>query len=259
MNFIASTPLYNDTMTDKLTVLIPTSPIPSHPSTSILDVTIEKTRVFTNDCIIIMADGIHPLLKHREDDYLKYLERVEEKIMSGEYGQCALIQFPEHTHQAMMTKSVLSSIVQTPLIFFVEHDTFIDGDIPFSVITDIVLTSNQINCIRFNIFDAIPLEHKYLMIGDSFITAENIPFVRTIQWSQRPHIAKTNWYTKILAEHFKEGEKTMIEDRMHSVVIEAYKRNGRDIFGLAIYTPEGNQTRSYHSDGRGADEKIIEA
>jgi len=42
---------------------------------------------------------------------------------------------------------------------------------------------------------------------------------------------------------------------MHGVVIEGHKIDGTD-FGLGIYTPEGNQLRSYHSDGRGNDEKI---
>jgi hypothetical protein len=44
---------------------------------------------------------------------------------------------------------------------------------------------------------------------------------------------------------------------MHSVVQTEYERLGKDTFGLAIYTPEGNQLRSYHSDARGTDEKII--
>jgi len=41
------------------------------------------------------------------------------------------------------------------------------------------------------------------------------------------------------------------------VVQVEYDKRGRDTFGLAIYTPTGNQLRSFHMDGRGDDLKII--
>lgn len=241
-------------MNNQLTILIPTSPIPTHPSTWILDNTISKLRKFTDAQIIIMADGVHASLKHREPDYRSYISNVHRKI--NDYGDCRIVIYNDHSHQAIMTWDVLNEI-KTPLVMFVEHDTYIDdhhGTIPFQEICDIVNESETFNYIRFNIFHEILDEHKYLMIGDrEFISG--IPVQKTVQWSQRPHIAKTQWYRDILRTYFKPQDKTMIEDVMHSIVIEAHKLEGKD-FGLGIYTPEGNQLRSYHSDGRGSDEKI---
>lgn len=239
-----------------LTVLIPTSPIPSHPSTAILDETISNIRKYTDAKIIIMFDGVHESLESRREAYEEYYSVV---FMKKElYGNCTIVRFPEHNHQSMMTRYVLCNLVKTPLVMFCEHDTSPIGDIPFEDICNWIESSGNINCIRFNIFEKTPAEHDYLMLG--YASFRGVMARKTIQWSQRPHIAKTEWYIKILETYFKDqNQRSMIEDVMHSVVQTAYEAQGQDTFGLAIYTPEGNQLRSYHSDGRGQDEKIITA
>ena len=239
-------------MKDKLTILIPTSPIPSHPSTRVLDETIDKLWEYPElrDCkIIIMLDGIHESLEHRKSDYEGFKNNINRtsNIVTIDYG--------EHTHQAEMTKKAISDHVKTPLVMFVEHDTSPIGEIPFERICEMVIHSNDINYIRFHIFDRILEEHEHLMIGKEF--QMDVPFVRTIQWSQRPHIAKTEWYKDILSRFFH-GDKTMIEDVMHSIVQESYFKEQEDHFGLGIYAPDGNMLRSYHSDARGDDKKIID-
>lgn len=244
-------------MKEQLTILIPTSPIPSHPDTAILDETIANIRKYTDAKIIIMFDGVHSSLEHRREQYEQYKESVREKMCMGEYGDCDVVLFTEHEHQARMTRKVLEDEVRTPLIMFCEHDTSPIGDIPFSDICACVEDSAIINSIRFNIFDRIPDEHQYLML-ERFKWNGELELTRTIQWSQRPSISKTKWYRDILNDFFKPDAKTMIEDVMHSVVQVAYDSMKKDTFGLAIYTPEGNQLRSYHSDARQQDTKIIE-
>ncbi len=241
-----------------LTVIIPTSPIPSHPSTAILDETIANIRKYTDAPIEILFDGVHEKMKHRENDYKAYYKAVVRKIGNGDYGDCGALFFQVHTHQAGMTEEILT-MIDTPLIMFCEHDTSPIGDIPFQDMCKWLAVDPEINYIRFNIFDRILEEHEYLMLDEMYGIIDKRPFTlrRTIQWSQRPHIAKSEWYRRILRDHFGTKHKnSMIEDVMHSVVIESHKSLGKDVFGLAIYTPEGNQLRSYHSDGRGQDEKI---
>jgi oligoribonuclease (3'-5' exoribonuclease) len=258
-----------NSMNNQLTVLIPTSPIPSHPSTAILDETIENIRKVTDAQIIVMFDGVHSSLKHREAAYNEYKENV--KKQSVNYGSFRILDFDKHSHQAIMTRIALGHI-STPLIMFCEHDTSPIGEIPMIDLCRVVKNSGNINYVRFNIFESVPKEHDYLMIGDTEVVLSGkdeddisgederrFLFKRTIQYSQRPHIAKTDWYRRILTKYFKPEFKGMIEDVMHSVVQVEYNDKGEDSFGLAIYTPEGNQLRSYHSDGRGQDEKIIEA
>ena len=241
-------------MNDKLTVLIPTSPIPSHPSTAILDETIVNIRKYTDAKIILLCDGVHESLRQREDNYRAYLQAVHENVTYKKYGNADIVLFSVHNHQSGMTRWILQEI-ETPLICFCEHDTSPIGEIPWQRICDLVLYSREINCMRFNIFDRIPDEHEYLMLKEYY--EDSVKYRRTIQWSQRPHIAKTDWYRNILTDYFTRDQKSMIEDIMHSVVQSEYDQKGKDEFGLAIYTPDGNQLRSYHSDARGSDEKII--
>ena len=245
-------------MNNNITILICTSPIPSHPSTAILDETITNIRKYTDAKAIIMADGVHESISHRTEDYEKYLITVKDNIISGLYGDCSLKVFEHHRHQSEMTKQTLKEVT-TPLIMFVEHDTSIIGEIPFNDICDIFISNyyTEINYIRFNIFHEILKEHKYLMLEK--FEYHRIPLTQTLQYSARPHIARTDWYKDILWTYFSEGERCMIEDKLHSIVISKYKAIGFDTFGLFIYTPNGNQLRSYHSDGRGTDEKIISA
>lgn len=243
-----------------LTILIPTSPIPLHPSTAILDETIFNIRQYTEERIIILFDGVHHSLQHRAKDYESYKRAVIENIEAQKYGYATYIEFDEHSHQAKMTRYAMTYFVDTPLVMFCEHDTSPIGEIPFNEICQLVQNDKTVNYMRFNIFHMILPEHRYLMLGEEWATNPNetvIKYTRTIQWSQRPHIAKSDWYREILENHFGKEQRTMIEDVMHSVVQDAYHRDGKD-FGLTIYTPDGNQLRSYHSDARGTDTKIIE-
>lgn len=164
-----------------ITILIPTSPIPSHPSTAILDETIANIRKYTDAKIILMCDGVHQSLKARKQDYRAYISAAKEKAEKGEYGTIGFTEFHSHQHQAIMTRNVLR-FVDTELIMFCEHDTSPIGDIPFFQICEMVKNSIEINCIRFNIFDKIPDEHKYLMLGQEI--HDWIKLERTIQWSQ---------------------------------------------------------------------------
>jgi hypothetical protein len=94
------------------------------------------------------------------------------------------------------------------------------------------------------------------------VTRENlaaIPLLKTIQWSQRPHLARADFYRRILNDHFTSEAKTFIEDKMHGVVYQAWKveqNQGWNKYRLWIYHPtDGNIKRSLHTDGRGGEDK----
>ena len=86
-----------------------------------------------------------------------------------------------------------------------------------------------------------------------------LPMVRTVQWSQRPHMASTGFYRQIIADHFDNQRNPMfIEDRMHSIVETAWRKHGEagwTRYRLWMYHPEGNVQRSTHLDGRAGEEK----
>lgn len=242
---------------EAVTVLIPTNPIPSHPDTLVLDETIEMVRHhLPNSEIIIMFDGVRDNLKHRKDDYEEYIRRVLWKC-NHEWKNVLPLVFSEHEHQANMAKVALG-YVHTPLILYVEHDAPVvsDCDIEWEKLEEVIL-KGEANVIRFHHEAMILSDHEYLMFDHENKIVEGVSMRRTMQWSQRPHLASKVFYQNMLDRYFT-GDKTMIEDVVYGRLIEACKDGilGWYDWRVWIYTPEGdNIKRSYHIDGRKKDPK----
>lgn len=241
----------------RLTVLMPTSPIPAHPSLHVVEEAIARIRAYPDlaECeIILMIDGVRPEQAWRLADYSEYTRRVLWRCNWDPAWRGVLpLVFDEHTHQATMTRRALE-IVQTPLVFFVEHDTWPVGEIPFGALARTVENGHGgVQMLRLHYDTRIHPEHEYLMLDGGAIDAGGVPVRRTRQWSQRPHLARADWYRNLLAEHFRLEDRTMIEDAIYGPAVAApWER-----FGLAIYEPSGDVKRSATCDGRQSDPKFF--
>lgn len=239
-----------------ITVIIPTSPIRKHPDTSIIEETIASVRAQLPEVeIIITFDGVREEQKELNQQYQEYIQKMLWKI-NCEYVNVIPIVFNEHVHQTGMMREALRH-VKTDKILYVEHDTPLTPDevIDWTKCVNL-LDENQADLIRFHFEAFIPKPHEELMIGDP--ATEKFPFLKTIQWSQRPHLTTVDFYKRILVDHFSHDAKSFIEDKMHGVVIDAYKREqmqGWNQYRLYIYHPIRNIKRSYHTDGRGDEQK----
>jgi hypothetical protein len=234
-----------------ITVLIPTSPIPDHPSTEIIDDTIASVRYHLPDAdILILCDGVRSEQEHRREDYERYVQYLCWKA-NFEWEHVTPIVFAGHEHQANMTRVGLD-FVRTPYILFVEHDTPLvtDEPIDWEGLKD-VLTCGYSDVIRLHFEAGIHPEHEHLMLDHVTRRVRDVPLRRTAQWSQRPHLAVAEYYRRILEDHFPPTGRTMIEDKMHSVA-----QCDPQLHRISIYHPEtGNIKRSLHSDGRKEDPK----
>jgi hypothetical protein len=154
------------------------------------------------------------------------------------------IIFDEHSHQTNMMRETIG-LVQTAAILYVEGDAPItpDMEIDWQKCLD-MLEYEKANTIRFHFESSIPVEHDHLMLG-----LED-GFMKTIQWSQRPHLSLSNYYREVVLPAC--DERTFIEDKFHGVVQD----DGWDKHKLWIYHPEGSIKRSYHLDGRAGTRKF---
>lgn len=237
---------------ETLTVLIPTSPIPSHPDTSIIEETVASVRHWHSTAeIIVMCDGVRPEQEHHRANYEEYLNRLM-WLCEHRWENTLPLIFDDHTHQAGMTRAALE-LIQTDLLLFVEHDTplVIDRDIDWPAIYETVL-SGELNVVRLHHEHEILHESRRLMVDHSPQTGRGgLRYQRTIQWSQRPHVADVGYYRRLLTHEKLQG-LTMIEDRAHSLV----QTEPWGAHRVAVYTPPGdNIKRSWHTDGRAGDEK----
>jgi hypothetical protein len=227
-----------------ITIIVATSVLPSHPDTIIIDETISTIRShFPHNEIILQMDGLREERLPRKADYDEYKNRVLWKCMH-EWKNVLPIIFDEHSHQTTMMKRTID-LVNTSVLLYIEGDAPItpDCEIDWEKCLD-MFEYDKANTIRFHFETAIPHEHNHLMFG-----LED-GFMRTTQWSQRPHLSTVKYYRDVVLP-FSE-EKTFIEDRFHGKVQD----DGWDAHKLWIYHPEGNIKRSYHLDGRQGTQKF---
>lgn len=228
-----------------ITVLIPTSPIPSHPDTEVLDATIASVRERLPDSeIIVMFDGVSADKMQYKVAYDKFTQEMLWKLNADPAPTLPLL-YDKHMHQSLMMKEALKE-VRTPLILFLEQDTVLHNDIPFEQIKQPVL-SGYANLIRFHHEASIPPEHSHLMLDQEPIDILGVPLIRTRQWSQRPHLASTNYYRHIADTYF-DDQPRFIEHAMYGIVAEG--GDNYDEHRLHIYAPDGTLVRHKHLDGR---------
>lgn len=238
-----------------ITVLIPTSPIPAHPSTAMIEETVASVRYWLPDAeIVLMIDGVRPEQERRRPAYEDYQRRLL-WLASHRFGNCVPLRFAAHHHQANMTREALK-LVATPIVLFVEHDTPLVTDCPIDWrALCSPLLADELDMIRLHHEAIILDEHRYLMVDEVTRIIGGCPVQRTSQWSQRPHAARTSYYRQLIANHFPPSCNTMLEDKLHSVAQSGSWTKHR----LAIYDPSeqtpNNIKRSLHSDGRGAEDK----
>lgn len=246
-------------ISDLITVIVTTSPIPSHPATDILDTTIDSVRAqpqLLEAEVLVAADGVHPDLQHRAGDYARFLHRLAWQASTGRHGNLLPLLAPEWRHQALTVAAALEH-VDTPLVLVMEHDTPLVGDIDWDGLGKALLSS-QAHVIRLHHEAGILPDHEYLMIDEAPETVCGVPLLRTAQWSQRPHLASTDFYRSLLSTYFGPDARTMIEDCVFGVVANAYDQegvDGWDQFRVWIYAPDGDMKRSTHLDGRAGDPK----
>ena len=144
-------------------------------------------------------------------------------------------------------------MIKTPLLLFVEHDTplVVDEPIDFIYLQKILLKGDSF-LVRFHFEAFIPKEHEHMMIGEP----ENY-LLKTYQWSQRPHLARCDFYREVM-KFFSEDSNCFIEDLIHGKVIEDWTADGIDGWNrwrIHIYMPGENIKRSLNLDGRKSDYK----
>ena len=227
-----------------VTIIIPTSVLPSHPNTHIIEETLKSVRYhFPENEIIIQVDGLRFERQDKKNVYDEFKNVILWKSLH-EWENVLPIIFDIHSHQTTMMKKTIKEI-KTSAMLYVEADCpiVIDREIAWDECLD-MLEYEKANTIRFHFEDFIPKDHLHLVME------QEGNFMKTIQWSQRPHLSLVSYYKNVVLP-FSE-EKTFIEDRFHGKVQDDVWEDHK----LWIYHPSGGIKRSYHLDGREGSRKF---
>ena len=231
---------------EPLSVLVSSSPIPSHPSTRIVSETIHSIRWHFKDApIYLMCDGVRPEQEHRREDYHKYKENLITKMLDEkEEKNLYPIFFPEFNHQACMEIRTLF-LVKTPLILVMEHDTpLMERPIDWELLSN-ALMNGATHHTRLHYDEEIHPDHMHMI--EEGRDCPNL--IRTRQFHHRPSITRTDWYGQLLVNFFSPDSRTFVEDKLHGPISYAPWQDYR----LTIYDPFGDgkmMKRSRHTCGR---------
>jgi hypothetical protein len=216
-----------------ITIVIPTSVSPVHPSTEIIDEVIRSIRqYFPDNEIILQVDGLRHEQSHRKDMYDEYKNRVLWKSMH-KWKNVLPIIFDEFSHQSnMMNKTI--SLIKTPLMFYVEGDiAFQDNlDIDWQSVIDMI-SSDKAYTVRFYTYNrVIEPVHMYLM-GD-----QDGDFIKCSQWSQQPHMSYVWYYRDVVLPNTT--PKLFIEDKYYGKLLSDCKdsEDGWMSHRLWLYNPQ---------------------
>lgn len=241
----------------EITVIVATSPIPSHPDTRIIDETIESIRTHLPDSeILLQFDGVHPSQEKFTERYNEYKHKMLWRCLH-EYKNVLPLVFEEHEHQSGMMHETMDEI-KTPLLLYVEGDAPLapDRKIDWGACVNFI-NEGYANTIRFHFEEFVPLEHEGLMLGNP-----KDGFLKTIQWSQRPHLSSRVYYEELLKQ-FPRNAQTFIEDHWHGVVMNDWNDKGmHGWFKHRLWIYHKPDTlgikRSYTTDGREGEPKYGE-
>lgn len=237
-----------------VTVLISSSPSPTHPSTEMLERVITSVRAYLPDSeILVMLDGVAPMLESHSDDYEMYIHRVL-WLCEHELSGVVPVILPSHGHQTGSVTRTLP-LVQTPYLMLLEHDFELFGDIP---VTDLLglIREGEADVVRINMETAVEPAHLHMHIDKEPITVCGVPLQRTWQWSSRPHFASTAYYKQLADNHFRVTRPEYVESVMSSVCSVGWVNHGMNGWfrdRIVLYTPPGDQQRCRHLDGRSGD------
>lgn len=233
-------------VSSQITVVIPTSPIPSHPSTRIIEQAIDSVRAQLPDSPIEITCDVGT-------------DSIVVASLACLWPNCTVyVPNDARRHQSGMLETALD-YVTTPLLLFFEHDWELLPPVPWSDLSALILAGHY-NTIKLHAQPRISPYHEFLMEervvwqnGERYdryqdnLVGDPIPLIHSRQWSQNPHLASTKFYRDVILPRCV-GKCDFIENLLHGVVAHAPWSEWR----TAIFNPvHGDMMRCRHLDGKG--------
>lgn len=277
-------------MDSQLTVIVQTSPIPSHPSLALLEAlfrSFEKADGLLESRIVILCDGCEAVsdedeaanYKHGKaspqavSNYQEHLKKLNDAIgeppfVSQGNGSIEVMQLPHRHGSAKAIQVALSlnnTVVQTPLVMVCQHDNFFVREIPFKKYVRLMIEKEgmgiDVKCLHFLSTATLQYQQKVLKrYGVQVEAAEKIEsltgekLVPLLFWYGRTHLAYSHYYRDyVLNRKIKEGDH--LEELLGNRQLKSIVKDKVDYRSFGIYViDDGGDQVIYHLSGRRARE-----
>ncbi len=243
-----------DERNEQVTVLIPSSQIPSHPSIGLIQRairSIQEVLALPTAQVIVSCDG--PPAHLDPAPYLEYRRRLHA------YGQSRgiyIVELDEHQGLPGVIRNGFTHVV-SPLVLVFQHDVEVVRSIDVAGVCNALLQSHfQINHIRLN--HRKNREYK----ADSILKEVehpdlHVPLLRTIAWSDMPHFTTAEYYRREVIPRLRPTRSSRgVENQLGPLIQADVKAHGFDAahprHGTFVYGQRGDPPVLRHLDGRRA-------
>jgi len=244
----------------KLTVIITSSLIPSHPSIEVIKGTIESLKFIglkkENSKVLIAQDiARQKPKKHTEvhrrryDEYMNKLQNYFDKNPDFNYE---IIKRQGNTPGLVGNVKNAFKHVKSEYVLVIQHDLpFLDKGININKIMEDMKSNPSMKHVRFNKRPNIPRgfdgENKALF-GNQ-INANNYTYISTGGWSDNNHICLASYYRNIVFPRCKpSGFMEKFLNGKHKG--GSGNNESNHIFGTYIYGPRNQEPQIWHKNGR---------
>ena len=270
-------------MREKLTVLVQTSPIPSHPSTALIEAlfrSFAKADGLLESRVVILADGCEESkdderenVKHGKassetaSNYRKFLKNLKDLVdnqtppfcpVTG--GSIELVQLSERYGSAPAIRCAMGTVVSTPLVMVCQHDNFFINPAPLRQVVDAMCDTTGLGidatCIHFVSTATMNYQEKVkrrynLDLRPVHVEGLDHPLVPLAFWYGRSHVSYSSYVRDyVLNRELPKGshlEELLGQSQLDAIILDptSHKKYG-------TYVLDQQMEVIYHLSGRRA-------
>jgi hypothetical protein len=233
-----------DNFSSDITIILSTSPMPSHPSTAFVDEVVESIYKFLfrfeRTKIIITCDGTNEC----NESYEHFILNLEEKYKG--YEDIEIIKKPEFGHLTGNLRFAIER-VETEFVFLVQHDISFLRFVDIAKVIEDMRANPQLKHVRFNKRRNTRKRGDY-NLGKKRVDA-NYKYISTPQWSDQNHICTVDYFKNEILTRVNKG---FMEHTMRRKV-----RGKHGVFGTYLFGDHNDPSATCHLQGRHESEFVI--
>ena len=237
---------------DKLTLITSTSPIPSNPSTNMLEITqksLFKNEDFAKCKKIIVFDGVPPGKEDMTEAYEQYKANAVKLTQTSPYFQNTELVFcEEHMHLSWALREAMKRVT-TPFVFVHQHDFLLAKPVDVEGVIRSMEANPMLKHIRLSRRRNMRTYWDG-MIDEKVPEPHYVPLCRTFGWSDNDHFSPLSYYQDFVFPRIP--RKGPMERFLHRQEKRGLRRNrkAQEIFGTYLYGPKGGGQYIVHLNGK---------
>ena len=254
---------------EKVSVLVTSSPIPSHPSPELILSTIESLHflgIVPSVRIYVLLDGIRPSLRNRmtRSSYSEYERNLRE--ISSKLNNLQILSRSRWGHISQTLRMGLAQI-STDYVLVIQHDMPFVREVDLHSLVDQMDNNRELKHVRFNLRENLPSgadgTYSYRREGRIFDRSSffsewspshghaTIPLIKTLCWSDNNYLCKTEYLKETVLKPIGKT-KLAPEWPMNRVSDKETHR----ILGTFVYGRPGDPPVIGHLDGRNYEKQV---